>query len=133
MFNYFRKLKFSGNNCDGNEKCYGGAARRATVIKKIKSNHENVLLLDAGDQSQGTRWYNVYSGSAAAHFLHELNYTAFAIGNHEFDKGVESFVDHFVNNITETERFPILSCNIDASLEPSMQGGVLNSYTEFLT
>jgi len=51
--------------------------------------------LDAGDQSQGTPWYNYYKGAAAAHFLRELNYDAFAIGNHEFDKGVQSGIEKF--------------------------------------
>ena len=40
-------------------------------------------------------------------------------GNHEFDNGVESFVDHFIENVTDTgtgqTAFPILSCNIDSS------------------
>ena len=48
-----------------------------------------MLLLDAGDQSQGTPWYVVYQGDAAAHFMVELDYDAMAIGNHEFDNGVE--------------------------------------------
>ena len=33
--------------------CFGGAARRATAIRQIRAEKENVLLLDAGDQSQG--------------------------------------------------------------------------------
>ena len=46
--------------------------------------------------SIGTPWYNIYHGQAAAHFLELLDYDAFAIGNHEFDSGVDSFVDNFV-------------------------------------
>lgn len=86
------------------------------------------MLLDAGDQSQGTPWYNYYKGAAAAHFLRALNYTAFAIGNHEFDNGVDSFVDHFINNVTEEEQFSILACNIDATGEPRMDGKYQCSY-----
>ena len=74
----------------------------------------------------GTPWYNVYKGSAAAHFLEKLDYDAFAIGNHEFDRGVESFAENFVGNISDNnsaeDTLPILSCNIDASSEPSING-----------
>ena len=40
-----------------------------------------------------------------------------ALGNHEFDNGVAGLTP-FLRNVT----FPVLSCNIDASLEPSLQG-----------
>ena len=54
LFQFLFTLLFhSGNTCSEDGPCYGGAARRATVIKDIRSNHQNVLLLDAGDQSQG--------------------------------------------------------------------------------
>ena len=34
----------------------GGIARRASLVKKIRSESKNVLLLDAGDVFQGTPW-----------------------------------------------------------------------------
>src|SRR3954469_15438007 len=40
----------------------GGVARRAAVIKKIRSEESNVLLLDAGDIFQGTPYFNMYGG-----------------------------------------------------------------------
>ena len=36
----------------------GGVAKRASLIKKIRSEEENVLLLDAGDIFQGTPYFN---------------------------------------------------------------------------
>ena len=39
-----------------------GAARRATVIDKIRKEEDNVLLLDAGDIFQGTPYFNYYGG-----------------------------------------------------------------------
>ena len=36
----------------------GGAAQRAAMIKRIRSQHEHVLLLDAGDIFQGTPYFN---------------------------------------------------------------------------
>jgi len=40
----------------------GGVAQRATIIDKIRSEEENVLLFDAGDIFQGTPFFNVYKG-----------------------------------------------------------------------
>src|SRR5262245_3527986 len=36
----------------------GGIAKRAEIIKKIRSEEENVLLLDSGDIYQGTPYFN---------------------------------------------------------------------------
>ena len=48
---------FRGSPCKEPGTCYGGVARRVTAINKIRADteHENILILDAGDQSQGTR------------------------------------------------------------------------------
>ena len=55
-------------------RCYGGVARRQTVIKRIRKTHPNVLLLDAGDQFQGTVWFTIYEGSASSFFMNQLSY-----------------------------------------------------------
>lgn len=62
--------------CGQNEKCFGGVARRAAEIRRIRSVESNVLLLDAGDQFQGTVWFNYYKGAEAAHFMNKLRYDA---------------------------------------------------------
>jgi len=56
--------------------CFAGVARRFTKIKEIRSQEQNVLLLDAGDQFQGTVWFNFYKGEEAAHFMNKLGYDA---------------------------------------------------------
>lgn len=56
--------------------CYGGVARRATMIKRTRAEEDNVLLLDAGDVFTGTLWYSVYRGNATSTFLNELEYDA---------------------------------------------------------
>ncbi len=40
----------------------GGVVRRAALIKKIRREEKNVLLLDAGDIFQGTPYFNLYGG-----------------------------------------------------------------------
>ncbi len=56
--------------------CFAGVARRFTKIKEVRSKERNVLLLDAGDQFQGTVWFNFYKGAEAAHFMNKLGYDA---------------------------------------------------------
>lgn len=56
--------------------CFGGIARRATVIDDVRSTTENVILLDAGDQLQGPLWFYVYRGTLTAKFMNRLSYDA---------------------------------------------------------
>nr|XP_020475124.1 5'-nucleotidase [Monopterus albus] len=103
--------------CDGSGQCFAGVARRATMIKKIRNTESNVLLLDAGDQFQGTVWFNYYKGAEAAHFMNSLRYDAMTLGNHEFDNGVEGLMKPFMEQI----KCPVLSANIksDKTLAPT--------------
>ncbi|XP_049914963.1 snake venom 5'-nucleotidase-like [Epinephelus moara] len=107
----------------GRSECFAGVARRATVIKGIRSSESNVLLLDAGDQFQGTVWFNYYKGAEAAHFMNKLRYDAMAFGNHEFDNGVEGLMKPFMEQI----KCPVLSANIkpDKTLAPTFGNSYL--------
>lgn len=60
--------------------CYGGVARRYTKIREIRATHPNVLLLDAGDQYQGTVWFSYFKGREAARFMNFLGYDAMVRG-----------------------------------------------------
>ncbi|XP_062858530.1 5'-nucleotidase [Trichomycterus rosablanca] len=99
--------KDSGKCTKGN--CFAGVARRFTKIEEIRRSDKNVLLLDAGDQFQGTVWFNFYKGTEAAHFMNKLRYDAMALGNHEFDNGVEDLMK-FLGQVN----FTVLSANIKA-------------------
>ncbi|GAA6231676.1 5'-nucleotidase-like [Lates japonicus] len=103
--------------CVNSSQCFAGVARRSTAIKRIRSSESNVLLLDAGDQFQGTVWFNYYKGAEAAHFMNKLRYDAMAFGNHEFDNGVEGLMKPFMEEI----KCPVLSANIkpDQTLAPT--------------
>jgi len=124
-----RVLQFnsSGGACgeedaaEGN--CLGGVARRATAIKDIRDEGGNVILVDAGDQFQGTLFYNQYKGEEAQRFMNELGYDAMTIGNHEFDDG-PGILGSFVRGAD----FPVLSANVDVSNEPEL-AGLVEPYT----
>ncbi|KAM4521807.1 snake venom 5'-nucleotidase-like [Odontesthes bonariensis] len=100
----------SGKCSPGRGECFGGVARRAAEIQRIRAAERNVLLLDGGDQFQGTVWFNYYKGAEAAHFMNKLRYDAMVFGNHEFDNGVDGLMKPFLEKI----QFPVLSANIKA-------------------
>lgn len=57
------------------DRCYGGVARRLTKVKEIRDKYkDDVILIDAGDQYQGSLWYNIYKGGEAALFMNKLQY-----------------------------------------------------------
>ena len=60
--------------------CFGGMARKATEIKRIRSEEKNVLLLSGGDVFTGTMWYKVYRGNATRKFMNDLGYDAMVSG-----------------------------------------------------
>ncbi|KAM6404909.1 5'-nucleotidase [Pluvialis apricaria] len=97
--------------CAGAERaagCFGGVARRAARVAAARAAQRNVLLLDAGDQYQGTVWFSRFKGREAVHFMNLLRYDAMALGNHEFDEGVSGLLDPLLKNAN----FTILSANI---------------------
>ncbi|CAB1340385.1 unnamed protein product [Coregonus sp. 'balchen'] len=100
--------------------CFAGVARRFTKIQEIRNREKNVMLLDAGDQFQGTVWFNVYKGAEAAYFMNKLGYDAMALGNHEFDNKVEGLIKPFLQEV----KFTVLSANIkaDDTLAPHISG-----------
>jgi len=97
----------------------GGIAQRASLVKKIRSQNKNVLLLDAGDVFQGTPWFDVYGGSVDLKLMTEMNYDAMTIGNHEFDRGPDGFAE-----AARKAGFPILASNYfvrETPLNPFVQ------------
>ena len=52
------------NNAEG--KCFGGTARLVTAIADARARTNNSILVDGGDQFQGTLFYTYYKGKAAA-------------------------------------------------------------------
>lgn len=86
----------------------GGVARRATLVKKIRKENPNTLLIDAGDVLQGTPYFNFYKGEVEYRAMSAIGYDAGTLGNHEFDNGVDALAAalKFAN-------FDIVSANYD--------------------
>ena len=84
----------------------GGVAKRATLIKKVREEQENVLLLDAGDMFQGTPYFNFFGGEVEIKLMSELGYDAGTIGNHDFDGGIDGLNRQLVH-----ANFPLIVSN----------------------
>lgn len=91
----------------------GGYARRMGVIRKIRSEEKNMLLLDAGDFSQGTPYFNFYNGRIEVDAMNQMNYDATTLGNHEFDNGMDTLAV-----ILQKLTFPVISSNYNLKNTP---------------
>ena len=65
----------------------GGVVRRNTFIQETKRQYPNTIVVDAGDFSQGTPYYNLFKGFPEIELMNALGYDVVALGNHEFDNG----------------------------------------------
>jgi len=76
-----------------NDKQYpnkGGVARRATLVKRVRKQNPNTLLIDAGDVFQGTPYFNFYKGEVEYKSMSLIGYDVVTLGNHDFDNGVRA-------------------------------------------
>lgn len=99
---------------DAAGECFGGIARVATKINELRdaltAAGENVIVLDAGDQYQGSLYYSTYKGELVAELMSTIGFDAMALGNHEFDDGPEGALE-----LVEGVEFPVISGNLDLS------------------
>ena len=118
-----------GSTCgsEANEagECFGGVARLYTMINdlrdRITAEGGNVLVLDAGDQFQGSLMYTTYKGAAEAEFMNMIGFDAMAVGNHEFDDGPEMLAE-FIDVV----EMPLVSGNLDLSQSNLLKDRVHN-------
>lgn len=96
---------------EGKNECFGGVARLKSAIDTQRQalSGKNVLLLNAGDNFQGSLFYTTYKGAAEAEFLNLMKFDAMTVGNHEFDDsedGLAAFLDKV--------QFPVVTANVAA-------------------
>jgi len=94
---------------DGN----GGAARQATVVRQIRDEVANSLLLDGGDRFTGTLFHIQWMGQDSAQIMNMIGYDAMTLGNHEFDNG-----DDVLAAFIDALEFPVVTANVDFSESP---------------
>lgn len=97
----------------GRNEGLGGAARRAALISQIRSQEENVLLVDSGDIFQGTPYFNFFHGELEFKLMEQMGYEAATLGNHDFDGGMEALLKQM-----KTVSFPMLNANYGFAKTP---------------
>ena len=108
------------DNAEG--KCFGGSARLVTAVEEARKRTNNAILVDGGDQFQGTLFYTYYKGKVAAEMMNKMGYDAMTVGNHEFDDGPE-----VLRGFMDAVNFPVLMSNADVSREELLAGTLMKS------
>ncbi len=92
----------------------GGYLRRVVLLEQLRKEHpQGLLLLDCGDFSQGSVYYNLYKGEIEVKLMNLMKYDACTIGNHEFDFGLENLA-----RLMKMAEFPFVCCNYDFTGTP---------------
>jgi 5'-nucleotidase len=119
--NRFDSTCSSEDNAEG--KCFGGVARVKTMIDqlRVELDGQNVIVVDAGDQYQGSLMYTTYKGDVEAEMMGKIGFDVMAVGNHEFDDGDEGLLK-LIDNVS----FPVISGNLDVSGSNLLAGKVQN-------
>lgn len=88
-------------------------ARKATIIKQIRAEKKNVLLLEGGDLSIRGPYHKVFYGELEMAVLNALKYDAWELGNNEFKAHPDQAVtDEKLNNLINQAKFPTLCSNV---------------------
>jgi 5'-nucleotidase / UDP-sugar diphosphatase len=86
---------------------FGGIARMATVVKRIRKESQRSLWIDSGDAFQGAPVFNMFKGEAEMRALSLAGMDGQVLGNHEFDLGAKNLYE----KIDAWSQFPHLAAN----------------------
>lgn len=94
-------------NSKSHGKDVSGVLRRASLIKRIKKQTPDALVLDAGDMFQGTPFFNFFKGEACYRLAAAMGYDATTLGNHELDLSIENLLEKL-----QISGMRLLCCNV---------------------
>jgi len=99
----------------GRDNGRGGVIEQAAYIDSVRlaDGKSNVLLLHAGDFSQGTSYFTELKGNIEIDILNAMEFDAVCLGNHEFDNGFEE-----LSRRIERMKVPVVCANYDFSDSP---------------
>src|SRR4051794_2817941 len=89
----------------GGAEWFAGYAQ--AVRAQARSEGGEAIVVDAGDEFQGTLVSNQFLGRSVVDVLNSVGLTAAAVGNHEFDFGLDVLRDRMAQ-----ARYPILIANV---------------------
>ena len=104
-------LLFTSDVHCGADQNFGYVGLKA-VKDAAEAAGDTVLLVDNGDAIQGEPLGTMTQGSAIIELMNALEYDVAIPGNHEFDYGVDRFLE-----LTESADFPYISCNFNKNGE----------------
>lgn len=96
----------------------GGSAALATIVRNARPD----LMLDAGDMFSGTMISDTFKGEPVVDVMNAIGYDAAAIGNHEFNFGLEALED-----LASQANFPFLSANIITPINEIHDAAIFNA------
>lgn len=100
----------------------GGYVRRMGFINQQREQDSHLILLDAGDYSQGTPYFNFYHGRIEVDAFNRMGYDAITLGNHEFDYGVDTLA-----SVLQDAHFAVVCANYD--VKGSALENIVKPYT----
>ncbi|AFQ12329.1 2',3'-cyclic-nucleotide 2'-phosphodiesterase [Bacillus cereus FRI-35] len=91
----------------------GSLTQLYTVIKKVRQENPNTILVDAGDTIQGNsvELFNDQPQSPMMVAMNAMGYDAWAFGNHEFNFGLDT-----LKKVSEQYKGKTLAGNINPNL-----------------
>lgn len=98
-----------------NEGSYGGLARASKLINQIRneSKEDNTILIGNGDMLQETAIARVGYGKVVIDAMSQMQFDMMGVGNHEFDWGLDKFLEYFDGDGANGEAsFPLVNSNI---------------------
>ncbi|MBE6810178.1 MAG: hypothetical protein E7521_03865 [Ruminococcaceae bacterium] len=84
-----------------------GVDELTTYLKNERKDNPNSIFLSSGDMWQGQAESNMTKGLIMTDWMNELDFTAMALGNHEYDWGGE-----YIEDNQELAEFPFLAINV---------------------
>ena len=90
-----------------------GLAGLKQIRDSLEAQGYTTILVDDGDAIQGELLGTVSRGETIIELMNDMDYDAAVPGNHEFDYGVDRFLE-----LTEKADFPYISCNFNKGGEP---------------
>ena len=84
-----------------------GVDELTTYLKNARKTDDHSFFISSGDMWQGQAESNMTKGIIMTDWMNELDFTAMAIGNHEYDWGGE-----YIKQNADFAEFPFLAINI---------------------
>jgi 5'-nucleotidase / UDP-sugar diphosphatase len=105
---------------------FGGVARIATMVKRIRVSSNRSLWLDSGDAWEGAPVFNEFKGEAEIRALSLAGMEGEVLGNHEFDLGTQQLV----TQLDQWSQFPHLVANYAFDDPPNPMAVSLSDVTQ---